>query len=908
MKQVSWLLFGSLLSLLLVFSPGAAGEVPDSQYRLFVDTSGRLALEDILSNRYANRFVPGYEGALTLPGGEAALWVQVPIPGNALLFLELDNPAIKQLQVFVLEGETIRLSYPAAQPSSPALVPMPYPGVVLPLQTAGLVEPVLYVRLQHQHPLRTDLQLSAPRTAVLAHGQYQAFQGLLAGLFLALVLHGFLQGWFGRDRPHRWLALASLMLGVSCLTNISWLISRLPTMHERAGDMLALAAYPAIAMMLFSITRIRYQPLLWLLLAGFGLTILAAVFQPVMFGLLDALIQFSVPVGALGISAYLRFSGLRVSRPMLAGHVLLLAGWATGQVISWDLFSESLPDLLIWASLVCYAWGLHLRYQGVVAALLNRRNVDATKQAERRTKAELLARISHEIRTPMNGVLGMTELLLDTALSAKQRDYAQTIHGSGTDLLNLINEILDISRLESGQMTLEKVQFDLHALINDCLDILRTRAEAQGIELVSFVHPDVPRTMEGDPTRLRQILMNLLANSLRHTTHGEILLVVGRESDENEQDVLRIAVLDTGNGIPQEALDSLLDHDINTSRLLEQTDNSYLGLAVTRQLVAMMNGRLGVHHSTAQGTTVWLTLPAEIIPQANELDPEGLCLADRSVLIVDDNATCRKVIQQQTAAWGMQTHTAANGKEALAMLRAQEHLGMPFDFMLVDQSMPGMTGLELAQRVHKDSTNSADLIEIMLTGANQTPSRVAARNAGIRRILTKPVAGYTLKATLVDEWLRARRTDAEPMEPAKESPQNSEIRVLVAEDNLISTKVICGMLTKLKVTVDTVPNGQDAVAAVKAGNYDLVLMDCEMPELDGYAATNQIRAWERANKRPGVPIIALTAHILPEHQDKARRVGMSGHMAKPVNLAELKEQLDFWTHRRSSGMDAAAKD
>ncbi|WP_190324494.1 response regulator [Pseudomonas profundi] len=899
MKQVSWLLFGSLLSLLLVLSPAAVGEVPDAQYRMFVDTSGRLALEDILSNRYANRFVPGYEGSLTLPGDQAALWVQIPIPGDTLLFLELDNPAINQLQIFVLDGESVKLSYPAGPPSSTTLAPMPYPGFVLPLPTAGIAEPVLYARLQHQHSLKTDLKLSAPRSAVLGHGHHQAFQGLLAGLFLAMVLHGFLQGWFGRDRPHRWLALASLMLGLSCLTNISWLISRLPAMHERAGDLLALAAYPAIAMMLFKITRIRYRPLFWLLLAGFGLAVLAAMFHPVRFGLLSGLIQAGVPIGALGISIYLRYSGLRISRPMLAGHLLLLAGWLVASLTPWHVFSESLPDLLIWSSLVCYAWGLHLRYQKVVAVRLNRRSIDATEQAERRTKAELLARISHEIRTPMNGVLGMTELLMDTALSAKQRDYAQTIHGSGTDLLNLINEILDISRLESGQLTLDKVQFDLHALINDCLDILRSRAESQGIELVSFVHPDVPRTMEGDPTRLRQIIMSLLANSLRHTTHGEILLVVGREPDEHEQNVLRVAVLDTGNGMPQQALDSLLDNDISTSRLLEQTDNSYLGLAVTRQLVTMMKGRLGVHHSTAQGTTVWLSFPAEVIPHANELDPEGLCLADRSVLIVDDNATCRKVIQQQTAAWGMQAQTAANGKEALAMLRTQENLGMPFDFMLVDHSMPGMTGLELAHRVYDESTANTDLIVIMLTGVNQTPSRIAARNAGIRRTLSKPVAGYTLKATLIDEWLRARHTDADPIETTSPLQQKSQIRVLVAEDNLVSTKVIRGMLSKLKVTVDTVPNGRDAVAAIRTGDYDLVLMDCEMPELDGYAATRQIREWERTNNRVGVPIIALTAHILPEHQDKARRVGMSGHMAKPVNLAELKEQLDLWSQRPS---------
>ena len=509
----------------------------------------------------------------------------------------------------------------------------------------------------------------------------------------------------------------------------------------------------------------------------------------------------------------------------------------------------------------------------------------------------------------MNGVLGMSELLLDTALSAKQRDYVQTIHGSGNDLLNLINEILDVSRLESGQLLLEEVQFDLHALVNDCLDIYRNRAENQGIELIGFVHPDVARTMQGDPTRLRQILMNLLANALQYTEEGEVVLVVGLERKERDQR-LRFAIQDTGVGMPDDARENLLSKDLSTARLLEHSDNDgYLQLVIARQLIAMMQGTLGMKYGSEQGTgtTVWFSLPAAKLDNSLTADPNGLCLQDRNVLIVDDNATCRKVLQQQAAAWGMRSQCAAGGREALAMLRTQANLGAPFEILLLDQSMPGMSGVELATRIKDDPVLHNDLLVIMLTGINQVPSRVIARNAGIRRILSKPVAGYTLRTTLIDEWSQLRNTSAVDTEHHSAAEPTAakmivagDFRVLVAEDNAISTKVIQGMLAKLSVGVSSVDNGKRALEATQQEQFDLILMDCEMPEMDGFTAAQQIRAWEARQGSHPVPIIALTAHILPEHRERARKAGMNGHMAKPVELNQLREQIQHWRDQKAN--------
>ncbi|MFN3579620.1 MAG: response regulator, partial [Pseudomonas sp.] len=331
------------------------------------------------------------------------------------------------------------------------------------------------------------------------------------------------------------------------------------------------------------------------------------------------------------------------------------------------------------------------------------------------------------------------------------------------------------------------------------------------------------------------------------------------------------------------------------SRLLDQADGSgHLGLVIASQLVQMMGGQVGVKDSTEQGNGVWFSLP--YTPQQSSIEPdnEGRCLVERRTLIVDDNATCRKVLQQQCSAWGMQTQCVSTGKEALALLRTQAHLGNPFEILLVDQSMPGMSGLELASRIKDDPAIKHHLMIIMLTGISQSPSRVIARNAGIRRILSKPVAGYTLRTTLIDEWQQHNLQRQQQLAEDTDLPEVSQFRVLVAEDNTISTKVIRGMLGKLGMQVHSVQNGNQAVLEAQTGHYDLILMDCEMPEMDGFTASEQIRQWEKVSGRQPIPIIALTAHILPEHRERSRLAGMNGHIAKPVELAQLRDQLNFW--------------
>src|SRR3990167_808220 len=570
----------------------------------------------------------------------------------------------------------------------------------------------------------------------------------------------------------------------------------------------------------------------------------------------------------------------------------------------WQVESEWLNFGQLSATIACHfmlSIALSERQRRILHADFSLSRDRAANLAELNAKAEFLARISHEIRTPMNGVLGMSELLLGTPLSTKQLDYVQTIHSAGNELLTLINEILDISKLESGQIELDDVQFDLNALIEDSLDIFRAKAEQQKVELISFMQPQVPRVISGDPTRLRQTLLSLLDNAFKQTDEGEILLVVALDTT-SEQPRLRIAVQDSGKPLDASERDALLNAELHSKDFLAATKlGGRLGLIIARQLVRLMGGEFGIQSGGNQGSTLWVSLPLDSTRLEQPPADLDASLQGARLLVVDDNDTCRKVLVQQCSAWGLQVSAVPSGKEAMALLRTKAHLHEYFDAVLLDQDMPGMSGMQLAARIKEDPNLNHDILVIMLTGISNAPSKIIARNAGIKRILAKPVAGYTLRTPLADE-LAQRGKGASPMfTPAQASPPlnvPSDFRILVAEDNSISTKVIRGMLGKLNLQPDTASNGEEALSAMKAQQYDLVLMDCEMPVLDGFSATEQLRAWEAAEHRNRTPVVALTAHILNEHKERARQAGMDGHMSKPVELSQLRELIEHWVAER----------
>lgn len=910
MKRTLGVLLSALLGLwLLVGSCWASNAGAPEGYQSFVDTSGQLTLNDILSNRYANLFVPTAESPLKVPGAGAALWINVPLEHATTYLLELHNPSIARINVYLLQDDLLRVSHSSGIADPRASIPLPHGGFAFPVNVTERDGKKLLVRLQNDYPMTTHLTMVPLSEVTRVHIRHQSVQGILVGLLLGTALTALLLGTLRRDPLHLLLGISAALFALSGLTGVGWALHNWSFLHGQTGNLLSLAGFIVLsaglhgAMPLPGTTGSRAERIIILVVGTLILSI--SIAQPASIQMVLSGLRIVLPGLMLVLIAVALVRRNPVDPLFTAGTLLLTSSWLLEQLLGLPPhgITQHLTDLLLWGSLLCYSWSQFRQQQAHTLIQIMQQHEQASAREHREARIRFLARISHELRTPMNGVLGMSELLLDTALSSKQRDYVQTIHSSGNDLLNLINDVLDLSRLESGQLTLEKMRFDLHSLIDDCLENCRTRLNHQPVELISFIHPDVPRSMEGDSARLRQIIMSLLNNANANTEEGEILLVVAAEEQADGSQTLRLVVQDTGHPMGAEARSSLLEAAAPTGLLVDMMERQgQLSLYISQQLVRMMGGQIGIKESSEQGNSIWITLPAELIDTPDDSSRQSQCLTDLNILIVDDNATCRKVLQQQASAWHMVPRTAASGREALAMLRAQANLNNPFDILLLDQSMPGMTGLELASKIKDDPLIGDDLLIIMLTGINQLPSRIIARNAGIRRVLNKPVSGYTLRTTLIDEWLQFKQRSR--VTPAVEEPgeaSESDFQVLVAEDNAISSRVIQGMLARLKVSCDAVNNGEKAVQAVQSGNYDLVLMDCEMQGMDGFTATRHIRDWEQRQAMSPVPIIALTAHILPEHRERARQAGMTGHMAKPVELAQLEALLNHWKASRRPG-------
>ncbi|WIF68251.1 response regulator [Metapseudomonas otitidis] len=899
----------SLLLTLLCLHPLHAAEAP--RWSALLDPAASLQLDDVRAQQSIAQFTPVDLDRLYTPGGESALWLHYPLPaGQHERLLRVFAPYLSYLDLYVVQdGEVIdhirtgsRLPY--------AERPLPSRDFLLPLPQRS--EPLdLYLRLSSEHALRPTISLQSAALMAADDSRPLLF-GLLLGSLVMLVLHNVLRFAYARAACSLWLAATQLCIIATALALLGisspWL-DFWPGAQSQLANLSMLAAM--VCALAFAGSFFRRvcpdTPLNGLLIseavviAITGLLLLVATdlqFNQLVYGM-GAVTGLSI----FGVAMHHWRSGYRPARlftlallvfcvAFLGSLPALFGYWAVrSEWLAFGLLSVTSVSGVLMSMAMSERQRRILLDDFVVSREL------AASSAELKAKGEFLAKISHEIRTPMNGVLGMTELLLGTPLSAKQRDYVQTIHSSGNELLTLINEILDISKLESGQIELDDVQFDLNALIDDCLDIFRAKAEQQKVELISFMQPQVPRVVGGDPTRLRQVLLSLLDNAFKQTDEGEILLVVALDTSGAEPR-LRIAVQDSGRPLEAGERDALLNAELHSKDFLSATKlGGRLGLIIARQLVRLMHGDFGIQSGGNQGSTLWLTLPldAQRLEQpASDLDGP---LQGARLLVVDDNDTCRKVLVQQCSAWGLQVSAVPSGKEALALLRTKAHLREYFDVVLLDQDMPGMTGMQLAAKIKEDPSLNHDILIIMLTGISNAPSKIIARNAGIKRILAKPVAGYTLKTTLADELVQRAAGGAATLPGSQvSSPLNvpGDFRILVAEDNSISTKVIRGMLSKLNLQPDTASNGEEALSAMKERQYDLVLMDCEMPVLDGFSATEMLRDWERDAQRPRTPVVALTAHILNEHKERARQAGMDGHMAKPVELSQLRELIEHW--------------
>ncbi len=523
--------------------------------------------------------------------------------------------------------------------------------------------------------------------------------------------------------------------------------------------------------------------------------------------------------------------------------------------------------------------------------LETRRQKNAAEDASR-AKSQFLATMSHEIRTPMNGVIGMLEMLRDTPLDENQKHYIDVIHRSGETLLSIINDILDYSKIEAGKMRLEETTFELDDLVENCVQLFGATANKRQIELFGGLEPGVPRWLRGDPTRLRQIIINLLGNAFKFTNEGFVSLRVQLLESTNEQVTLKFIVQDSGIGLDTDNADlfnSFNQADASTTRKYGGTG---LGLAICKSLAELMGGQIGVSSVKGQGATFWFTALMEI-EQVCDLNSDQSSihtdlLTGKKLLLVESSSMLAEFLAQHCVTWGITMDSVTSAKAALAQIKHSIHSGEPYDFIGFDFLLPDATGFELAQSI-RDMPGISNLPLFILSSSDIYHDQAQMRRLGIKSVLRKPVSIKLLHQQLLSllghEPAPVAQRERKVIDPSK----FADLRVLVAEDNPVNRMVIKGLLSKLSIMPDFADNGLHALHAVEHATqrFDLILMDCEMPEMDGFEATRCIREYERREGLPATPIIALTAHALQEHRDAVFASGMNYYLSKPVTFDNL---------------------
>ncbi len=922
-----FLFISTMVPLHAEIQPISTARIADQQQMSLVNLGEFLVthqpintIEELLDSVLQRDFSPIQEPVLNLSYQKNPVWIRFIVENrsdqNTANYVLIDHARLDSAELFVLDDSKHLISTQQSGIDKPITKRFFHSNNHLfKIDTPGNQRQYLYLKVENIHPLMLPISLLTPEKAAQETLISQIIMAVYFGFMLSIILYNAFLFLTSQDIVYLFYVL--FVGSIDYLLFSFFGLNVLLTENEWWIDhsILTFAFFANI----FSILFLRYflktfktltiidKWLRLLMLFNLVMAISSLFFLSAVTAKIAAITSLVVCVSCTFSGIYRWVQGEKTAKYyMIAWTVFIVAiflhvmgnfGFAANPLQKWllPLGSASIAVFLSFALVYRIKLLREDKLQSVQLA--------SDARAEVKAKTEFLAKMSHEIRTPMNGVLGMTELLKDTKLEPLQKYYVNVINNSADTLLDVINDILDFSTIETSQIKLEKIPFSLEKIIDDCVSIFSVTASEKHIELIANIKPNTPNTFRGDPTRLRQIILNLLSNAFKFTDEGSVIVTIFGQISEKDKTRLHVEIEDTGVGISEENQSKLFKSFAQLDNTLTRKyGGTGLGLFITHQLVKLMDGEIHISSKPGHGTKIWFAVefeqasPDEIpeIPSSAKIN-----LAGKRLLVVDDYLPFTEVIAEHGKSWKMQLEIANNGKQALDALSKAKESNQPFDGIILDIRLPDMSGLDIAEKINKDEQLCNTPI-LLVTAMRHVINSIVLDDVGVKMALEKPISIMQLKEA-ISQLLTSKKTRKKKNIHLASTTMLSKLHVLVAEDNSVNQLVIKGILYKLGVKSSIVNNGLEVVEAIRKNEhtYHMILMDCEMPELDGYRATKQIRQYEESCHLQPMPIIALTAHAAEKHREKSLQAGMNDHITKPVNIIALKNILLKWVEKTS---------